>query len=788
MRPNPFSTDQVLLLDGAMGTMLQRRGLPPGGRPELLNITNGNIISEIHKEYICAGSRVIYANTFGANAHKLAGTGHTVEEVVSAAVSLARSACGDSGALVALDIGPIGELLEPMGSLSFEAAYGVFKELALAGARVGADLAVLETMTDLYEVKAALLAVKENTELPVLASMSYDEGGRTFTGCTIPSMACTLEGLGADAIGLNCSLGPAQMAPLVAELCRWTSLPVAIKPNAGLPDPVDGHYDVGPEEFAAALLPCLEAGATLFGGCCGTDPNYIRALAAALDGRAPGRRAYTPVSMVCTPVNPLVLDGVHVIGERINPTGKRRFQQALLEHDLDFILDTGVRQADAGAELLDVNVGHPGVDEPAMMVQVVKRLQSALSLPLQLDSSNADALEAGLRVYNGKAVVNSVNGDPAVLAKILPIVKKYGAAVVGLTLDERGLPKTAQERFAIAQRILQAALDHGIPRQDVWIDCLTLTVSAQQDQARETLKAVELVRRELGLHTVLGVSNVSFGLPHREHITQSFLTQAMYAGLTLPILNPNQTEMMDAVYAYRVLSGEDRESRAYIGRFADLPAAPAASAVGEDLTLEQAVIRGLKGDAGRLARAALETEEPLSIVANRLIPALDQVGDDYEKGRAFLPQLMSAAGAAQAVFEAVRAALAGQGDQGPSKGTIVVATVRGDIHDIGKNIVKTILENYGYKLVDLGRDVPVEQVVQAVEEGQVTLVGLSALMTTTLAAMEQTIHALKALPHPPTVFVGGAVLTLEYAERIGADYYAKDARAAVDIAKKVLGQ
>ena len=788
MRPELFSTDDILLLDGAMGTVLQQRGLPPGGRPELLNLTDGDLIAGIHRDYVAAGSRVIYANTFGANALKLEGTGHTVEEIVSAAVALARSAVGDSGARVALDMGPIGELLEPMGTLTFERAYEVFRGLAVAGEQAGADLAVIETMTDLYEVKAALLAVKENTDRPVLACMSYDEGGRTFTGCTIPSMACTLEGLGADAIGLNCSLGPAQMAPLVAELCRRTRLPVAIKPNAGLPDPVDGHYDVGPQDFAAALLPCLEAGATLFGGCCGTSPEYIQVLARTLAGKRPGKRGFVPVSMVCTPVTPLVLDGVHVIGERINPTGKKRFQQALLEGDLDFILDTGVRQADAGAELLDVNVGHPGVDEPAMMVQVVKKLQGALSLRLQLDSSSPAALEAGLRVYNGKAVVNSVNGDPAVLERILPIVKKYGAAVVGLTLDEKGLPQTARERLDIARRILRAALDHGIPREDVWIDCLTLTVSAQQDQAAQTLEAVRLVREELGLHTVLGVSNVSFGLPRRELITQSFLTQALAAGLTLPILNPNQTEMMDAVAAFRVLSGEDRESRDYIARFAGAPA-PTSAPAGADtgLTLEEAVARGLQGDAGRLAREALETEDELHLIAHRLIPALDKVGEDYEKGIAFLPQLMSAAGAAQAVFEAVRASLAQKGGPAQAKGKIVVATVKGDIHDIGKNIVKTILENYGYQLVDLGRDVPPQAVARAVEEGQVTLVGLSALMTTTLAAMEETIGVLKALPHPPTVFVGGAVLTPEYAAHMGADYYAKDARQAVDIARRVLG-
>ena len=779
----------TLLLDGAMGTVLQQRGLPPGGRPELLNLTHGALIEDIHRSYLEAGSQVVYANTFGANALKLEGTGHSVEEVVSAAVTLAKRACAPyPGARVALDMGPLGELLEPMGSLTFEQACELFAQVARAGAAAGADLAVIETMTDLYEAKAALLAVKENTSLPVLVTMTFDQGGRTFTGCTVASMAAILEGLGADAIGLNCSLGPDLLAPLLEQLCRSTTLPVIAKPNAGLPDPVDGHYHMSPREFAETLAPCLEAGVSIFGGCCGTTPEYIAALKAALGDRLPAPRTHTPASLVCTPTNPVFLDGVRVIGERINPTGKKRFQQALLEKDLDYILQVGLQQADAGADILDVNVGYPGVDEVDMLPRVVKKLQSALSLPLQLDSSNPDALEAGLRVYNGKAAVNSVNGDRAVLERVLPIVKKYGAAVVGLTLDEGGIPQSAQARFDIAKRILDAALARGIPRQDVWIDCLTLTVSAQQEQAAHTLRAVSMVRSQLGLQTVLGVSNISFGLPNRLLVAQSFLTQALAAGLTLPILNPNQAEMMDAVAAFRVISGEDGESRAYIARFAAQAgaSAPAQAAAPAALTVEEAVMRGLAGEAGRLASQALETESELSLVENRLIPALDQVGAQYEQGTLFLPQLMSAAQAAQAVFEAVRARLAQQGAAPVKKGKIIVATVKGDIHDIGKNIVKTILENYGYDVIDLGRDVPPERVAREAEEGQVRLVGLSALMTTTLPAMEQTIRVLRALPHPPVVFVGGAVVTPEYAAHMGADYYAKDARQAVVIAKEIL--
>ena len=777
----------IVLLDGAMGTVLQQKGLPPGGKPELLALTDPALLLSVHREYVAAGSQILYANTFGASAPKLARTGRTVEEVVPAAIAVAKEAAG-SHAAVALDVGPLGELLEPMGTLTFEKAYDYFRQIALAGAAAGADLAVIETMTDLYEAKAALLAVKENTSLPVFVTMSFEESGRTFTGCTVASMARTLEGLGADAIGLNCSLGPDLLAPLLRELCANTRLPVIAKPNAGLPDPATGLYDMGPEAFAAALAPALDAGVTIFGGCCGTSPAYIAALGQALAGKRPAPRHYDAVGFVCTPTAPCRLDGVRVIGERINPTGKKRFQQALLEHDLDYILDVAVGQEDAGADILDVNVGYPGVDEAALLPEVVKKLQSAVSLPLQLDSSDPAALEAGLRVYNGKAAVNSVNGDPAVLARILPIVKKYGAAVVGLTLDKGGVPRTAQERVAIAKRILDAALSYGIPREDIWIDCLTLTVSAQQEQAIETLRAVRTVREELGLQVVLGVSNISFGLPDRRLVNRTFLVQALGAGLTLPILDPTRREMMDAVAAFRVLSGEDRDSRAYIARFADAPAATAAPVAADSLTLEDAIVRGLKTDAAKLAAAALnDGEAPLALVEGRLIPALDRIGEDYERGKAFLPQLLSAAGAAQAVFEVIKTAIAQTGGESVKRGRLVLATVQGDIHDIGKNIVKTVLENYGYETIDLGRDVPPQVVADTVQKEHIRLVGLSALMTTTLPAMEQTIRLLHTLPEPPAVVVGGAVVTPEYARQMGADYYAKDARQSVEVAREVFG-
>ena len=786
--------NQLIFLDGAMGTMLQRSGLKPGEIPELLSITNPELLTDIHRRYIEAGTQIVYANTFGANRRKLQNTPYTVDKVVSAAIHAARRACEGTSARVALDIGPLGALLEPLGPLAFEDAVDLFGEIAEAGEKSGADLICIETMTDLYEAKAALLACKERTKLPVWVTMSFDSNGRTFTGCTIPSMAHTLEGLGTDAIGLNCSQGPEQLLPMFRELCRTTSLPVIAKPNAGLPDPVDGHYDLPPEEFAAAMREAVEVGVSIVGGCCGTNPAYIRALHEAVSGMTPGKRDIRKCSFLCTPTVPLELSGIHPVGERINPTGKKRFQQALLNDDLDYIVDVAIAQVDAGAQILDVNVGYPGVDERTMLPRVVKKLQESIDVPLQLDSTNAEALEAALRVYNGKPAVNSVNGEEKSLKTLLPIAKKYGAAVVGLALDEKGLPRTAQERFDIAKRILFAAESIGIPREDVFIDCLTLTVSAQQDQAKETLAALHLVRDELHLQTVLGVSNISFGLPYRLLMTQTFLIRALSNGLTLPIINPNQKEIMDAIAAYRVISGEDEGCKSYVERFANAPAvpapsvapaAPAKSSASVVASLDDAIIRGLKGDAARLAGELLQSENELSLVENHLIPALDKVGADYEQGKAFLPQLLSAAQAAQAVFSVIRDSLAAQNVQPVKKGRIIIATVKGDIHDIGKNIVKTVLENYGYEVLDLGRDVPPETIARTAEEQDIRLVGLSALMTTTIPSMEETVRQLKALPNPPLIMVGGAVVTEDFAHRMGADFYAHDAKAAANIAKQV---
>ena len=778
-----WKNEPVLLLDGAMGTALQKKGMRPGESPELLNLTRPEWIREIHEGYLAAGSRVIYANTFGANGLKLRDTGHTVEEVIGAGVRLAKEAAAGTGALAALDVGPLGALLEPLGTMAFEEAYALFAEIMAAGKNAGADLIAIETMTDLQEARAALLAAREQTDLPVFVTMSFDPSGRTFTGCTPASMARVLEGLGADAVGLNCSLGPREALPLIREIAQNTHLPVIAKPNAGLPDPVDGHYGLTPRAFAAQMAALVETGAAIVGGCCGTDPDYLNELKKMIAGRTPGQGGFLPCAFVCTAARPLPIRGVRVIGERINPTGKKRFQQALLENDLDYIVDAAVQQMDAGAEILDVNVGYPGVDEAAMLPRVVKALQSAVDIPLQLDSVNPAALENALRVYCGKAAVNSVSGKEESLQTVLPLVKKYGAAVVGLTLDENGIPDTADRRVEIAEKILRRAEKMGIPRQDVWIDCLTLTVSAQQDQAEETLRAVERVSRDMGLKTVLGVSNISFGLPSRLMVTQTFLVRALQAGLTLPIVNPNQKEIMDAIAAHRVLSGEDPKCERYIARFAAAPAPEKTPEAGQ-MTLRDAIARGLRSEAARIARGMLRDTEELALVEGHLIPALDQVGADYERGIVFLPQLLSAAQAAQAVFEEIKASLAQKGGAAVSRGRIILATVQGDIHDIGKNIVKTVLENYGYQVLDLGRDVPPERIAEAAEREGIRLVGLSALMTTTLPAMEETARLLHATANPPAVMVGGAVVTEEYARRIGARY-ARDARAAVEIARKV---
>ena len=781
--------NKITYLDGAMGTMLQKGGLQPGHCPEALCLTDPDCVAAIHRAYIGAGSRIAYANTFGANRYKLAETGYSVAQLIPAAVACARAACAGTDARVALDVGPVGQLLEPYGTLPFEEAYDIYREVMEAGAAAGADLIAIETMTDLYEVKAAVLAAKEHTTLPVFVTMTFEENGRTFTGCTVEAMAAVLEGLGVDAVGMNCSLGPRELYPIAERLCAVTDLPIIVKANAGLPDPATGAYSITADEFAAEMVRFAALGVAYMGGCCGTDPDFIAKIVEKTQNITIPARTTTRKSVVCTPTNVVTIDGVRIIGERINPTGKKRFRQALMENDLDYILAQAVEQADAGAHILDVNIGLPGIDEPEMMVRVVKAIQSVTDLPLQLDSSDPAAMEAGLRVVSGKAIINSVNGEQAVLDRILPLAKKYGAAVVGLAMDAGGIPPTAEGRFAIAERILSEALKHGIRKEDVFIDCLTLTVSAEQDKAVETLKAMQMVRDRLGLHCVLGVSNISFGLPARGKITAGFLTLAMAHGLDLPIINPSAQSVMDAILVYNVLYHVDKGAAAYIAANAgETSSAAPAAAPGAAHDLPYAVAKGLGADARRLTRALLDagTSEN-DLINGELIPALDAVGTRFEKGEIFLPQLINAAGAAQEAFDVIKAAIADKGAPPVSKGKLIVATVKGDIHDIGKNIVKTILENYGYTVLDLGRDVPPETIVETAVREDVRLIGLSALMTTTLGSMRQTIEALRASGHACKIWVGGAVLTPDYARQIGADYYARDAKESVDIAREVLG-
>ncbi len=775
---------KFVMLDGAMGTMLQASGLEAGGIPELLNLERPELIESIHKAYIDAGADIIYANTFGANRYKLSGCNKSVSEVIGAAVKIAKKAAGQR-ALTALDLGPIGQLLEPTGTLSFDEAYDIFREQIIAGAE--ADVIVFETMTDLLELKAAVLAAKENSEKPVLCTMTFEENMRTFTGCCVSSMALTLEGLGADAIGINCSLGPKQLEPVVKELCRWTRLPVIMKPNAGLPDPVTNKYDVTPEMFALEMAEVAKSGVKIFGGCCGTSPEYIKAVREILERTdIPHIEPLIPAA-VCSPSKTVVIDQPRIIGERINPTGKKLFKEALRRNDMDYILNQALEQTKAGADILDVNVGLPEIDEKEMMLRTVKSLQGITDVPLQIDSTIPEVLEAALRVYSGKPIVNSVNGEEKSLETVLPLVKKYGACVVGLTLDGNGIPQKAEERFAIAERILNRALEYGIPKENVFIDCLTLTASAEQAAVMETLKGVKMVKERLGLKTVLGVSNISFGLPNRVLINQNFLAMALTNGLDLPIINPNVESMTGAVRAYRLLANIDKNSAEFIAAYNDAEPQKTAPKPEGDLSLAHAIENGLQGESAKATKALLESHEPMEIINDILIPALDKAGAAFEKGKIFLPQLILNAGAAQAAFGVIRERMI-RSDKAPvSKGKIVLATVKGDIHDIGKNIVKVLLENYGYTVIDLGKDVPCEEVVKAALENKVKLVGLSALMTTTLKSMEETIRLLRESGADCKVVVGGAVLTQEYADSIGADYYAKDAKETVDAAKEVIG-
>lgn len=787
---------QIIIFDGAMGTVLQQRCLKAGDIPEKLNLEEKNEIIDIHKSYLKAGAEIITANTFGANSLKLADTGYTAAELIKAGIKNAQQAREEINrdALVALDLGPLGELLEPMGSLKFDEAYQLYKEQLIAGKKAGADLVIIETIADLYEARAAVLAVKENSDLPIFCTLTFEEDGRTFTGGSIEAMVAVLEGLGVDALGLNCSLGPTKLEPLVTEILRQTELPVILQANAGLPVVEAGQtvFKITPTEYLQPLLRLYQQGLAVIGGCCGTTPEFIKLIAAEMKQQKVKTRQITSRSIVCSPSQVVNLAGVNVVGERINPTGKEQFKQELRNGSFDYLLTTAAVQVEAGAAILDLNLGLPDIDEKAVMLKSILELQSILDVPLQIDSSQPEVIAAALRYYNGIAIVNSVNGEAEVMQAVLPAVKKYGAAVIGLTMDENGIPATAEGRFAIAKRIIETAAEYGIKREKIIIDCLTLTASAQQAGVKETLKALKMVKNDLGVKTTLGVSNVSFGLPERSILNRNFLTMALFQGLNLPIIDPNDQEMMLNIKAAAVLNNQDQGASKYIefmtaqqNKQANSNQQPEKLEI-EQQNLKTAIIKGLKQQSANLTGDLLKQYDALTIVNQYLIPALDIVGERYDQGKIFLPQLVQSAETVKAAFTVLKTQLAKQGTADISKGKIVMATVKGDVHDIGKNIVKTVLGNYGYQVIDLGRNVGSTEIVKAVLESKVKLLGLSALMTTTVKNMEQAIAAVKQAAPECKIMVGGAVLTADYAELIAADFYARDARAAVEIARQVL--
>ncbi|MBQ9785527.1 MAG: homocysteine S-methyltransferase family protein [Clostridia bacterium] len=797
MKITEFLKEHIVYLDGGMGTLLQARGLSAGELPERWNLSHPDEITAIHRAYFEAGSHVVNTNTFGANRLKF--DAEELDAIVKAAIEnaqRARELSGKRDAWVALDIGPTGRLLSPLGDLDFEDAVAIFAETVRAGVKHGADLIFIETMNDAYETKAALLAAKENSTLPVFVSNAYGADGKLMTGADPAAMVALLEGMGADAIGVNCSLGPAALAPVVEQYLACASVPVLLKPNAGLPKSENGVtvYDVSPTDFAADVCAQLKKGVRLCGGCCGTTPDYIAATVQGIAGLDPvpvtpknDTRVSSYTHAVTFGARPIL------IGERINPTGKKRFKEALRQNDVDYILKEGLSQEEKGAEILDVNVGLPEIDEPAMLTGAVCALQAVTALPLQIDTSDPIAMERALRRYNGKAMINSVNGKRESMEAVFPLAKKYGGVIVALTLDETGIPATAEGRLAIAKNILSVAAAYGIDKKDLVFDPLALTVSADPNAARETLRAVEMIRRELGCHTSLGVSNVSFGLPHRDAINGAFFTLAMSRGLSAAIMNPYSLEMMKAYRAYLALSGLDDNCADYIAFASTLPEASAASAapsadVRTDSAarseLQTAIVKGLRDRAAALTREQISSVDPLALVQEEIIPALNTVGEGFEKQTVFLPQLLMSAEAAKAAFEVIKEQMPRESTS--TRGVFVLATVKGDIHDIGKNIVKLLMENYGFDVHDLGKDVPPEVIVEETVRLHAPLVGLSALMTTTVPAMEETIRQLRASAPWCRVVVGGAVLTEDYANAIGADHYAKDAMDTVRYAESLM--
>ena len=794
-----FSCGRVFLLDGAMGTQLQEKGLRPGETPELWNLTRPGDVRAVHEAYFAAGANAVYANTFGANPAKYHGDA-PLEDVIAAGVGIAREAAKSAGGLVALDVGPTGRLLKPSGDFEFDAAYDAFAAQIRIGAEAGADFVAIETMGDTYELKAAILAAKENSELPILATVALGEDGKLLTGADVECVAALLEGLRVDAIGFNCGFGPDMMLKYARRLAAATSLPIAVKPNAGLPKIVDERtvFTVGPEEFAKDVASLVDAGASIVGGCCGTTPAHIAALKGLASRALPARTLPADRTVVTSGSRAVEIpvDDTIIIGERINPTGKKKLRAALSEGDVAYVLREAVSQADAGAHILDVNTGVPGLDEPAVLDSTVQAVQSVTDLPLQIDTSDPKALERALRHYNGKALVNSVNGKEESLSAVLPLVAKYGGAVVALTLDESGIPPTADGRLAIARKIIARGAEYGLKPYDFVVDVLCLAVSADAGSANTILEALDRVKTELGCRTCLGVSNISFGLPARPLLNAAFYTMALSRGLSAGIVNPLAADMMTAYKAFRALTARDSVCGEWIASYTDwspaAPAAPggqraAAAGASSESTLSSAIRHGLKSDAAAMAKVALaDGKAALDLIDGEIVPALETVGRGFESGRVFLPQLLMAAEAAGAAFEVVRAALPQQ-EAGSVKGPVVMATVKGDIHDIGKNICRALLENYGFKVIDLGRDVPPEKVVETARREKVRLVGLSALMTTTVGAMEETVRLVHEKLPGCKVTVGGAVLTEDYAARIGADNYSKDAMGLVRYAEGLFG-
>ena len=783
-----------VILDGGMGTLLQREGLAPGELPERWNLTHPDVIKRIHRDYFDSGSNIVNANTFGANSLKFSPS--ELEGIISSAIKNAKEAMGESSGRqekwVALDIGPTGRMLEPLGDLSFEEAVEIFAQTVRLGVKHGADLVFIETMSDSYETKAALLAAKENSSLPVLVSCAYGKDGKLMTGASPAAMTALLEGMGADAIGVNCSLGPADIKNIVKEYLHYSSLPIIVKPNAGMPR-VDGGqtvYDVSPDSFAEDMRTLVSMGATVVGGCCGTTPEYIGALKEAISDIPFAPSNKKDITLVSSYSRAVEIGKIPVIiGERINPTGKKRFKEALRSRDVDYILREAITEEDDGADILDVNVGLPEIDETEMLTTVIKRLQAVTPLPLQIDTSDFDSMEAALRIYNGKPLINSVSGKEESLEKILPLAKKYGGTVIALCLDGNGIPEKAEGRLEIARKILEKAKEYGIDEKDIVFDPLALTVSADKQAGRETLRAVRMISEELGCHTSLGVSNVSFGLPGRDSLNASFLTSALTLGLSAAIVNPHSREMMQAFYTHNALMGLDDGFKTYI-EFSennvtqcvkrDEGKEKAQEAFASEI--EMAIVKGLGSLASEATKELIVSVPPLDIIEKHVIPALDRVGRDYECGRAYLPGLLMSAEAARESFDVIKAHV---GASAGDKCKVILATVEGDIHDIGKNIVKLLLENYGFCVTDLGRDVKPERIVSEVLIGNAPIVGLSALMTTTVPAMERTIALIKEKAPKTKVIVGGAVLTEEYAQRIGADYYAKDAMEGVRIASEI---